>query len=181
MLLVLLALLVVAAVADVAVESAFADGTSIVAAGQELAAGLEPEIVILSIAGASALAGILLAATIARRRRRDRSVDVVGRKEEISRAEASLEARRLMLDGRLDELQRNHDDLLARRDDLLTEVERLRHRREELADEVRDRHRELAVARRELADPSAGTSAGTPDRLTVVPDVAERGSEPPRH
>jgi hypothetical protein len=189
MLLVLLALLVAAAVADIAVESAFADGTSLVGAGQDLATGLEPEIVILAIAGASAIAGILLTAAVARRRRRGGSADVVDRKEEISQAEASLEARRLMLDGRLDELQRNHDELLAKRDELLAEVERLRIRHDELGTLVRERHRELATARRELADLTVARSSSvdtTSDDLTVVPDVvmpdvAENGSEPPRH
>ena len=182
MLLVLLALLLAAAVADVAVESALGDGTSLIGAGQELATGLDPEIVILSIAGASALAGMLFAGAIARRRTRGGSVDVVGRKEEISQAEASLEARRLMLDGRLDELQRNHDELLAKRDELLVEVERLRARHEELDQQVRERHRELATARRELADTTVARSSTveTSDDLTVVPDVVDH-VEPPRH
>jgi hypothetical protein len=186
---VLLALVVAAVVADVAIESAFADGTSIVAAGQDLVTGLDREIVILSIAAAAALAAIFLTTAIGLARRRRSRVGLVERKEEISHAAASLEARRLMIEGRLDELQRNHDELLAKRDGLLSEVERLRVRHDELEHDVRERHREVAAARREVGDLTVArvTGAAGPhdetsdDDLTVVPDVAEHVSEPPRH
>jgi hypothetical protein len=185
---VLLALVASAVVADVAIESAFADGTSIVAVGQDLVTGLDPEIVILSIAAAAALAAVLLTSAIGRARRRNRGGGLVERKEEISQAAASLEARRLMIEGRLDDLQRNHDELLAKRDELLTDVERLRGRHDELEHDVRERHREIATARRELGDLTvarvtgdAGPRDEASDHVTVVPDVAEQVSEPPRH
>jgi predicted nuclease with TOPRIM domain len=185
MFLVILALLLVAVVADVAVESALADGTSLVAAGQDLVTGLEPELVTLSIAAAAAVAGALLASAIGRVRRRRRGVHLTERREEISQAEASLEARRQMIESRLDELQRNHDEVLVKRDELLSEVERLRVRHDELEERVRERHREIATARRELADirvasTTDATSGEPADDLTVVPDVAEQASEPPR-
>jgi chromosome segregation ATPase len=178
--LVLLALLLSAVVADVAIESAFADGTSIVAAGQDLATGLDPDVVILSIAGAAALAAVLLTGAIGRSRRRRSGASLGERREEISQAAASLEARRLMIEGRLDELQRNHDELLQKRDELLSEVERLRVRHDELEVSVRERHREIAAARRELGDLTVARVTGEPASgdLTVVPDVET--SEPPR-
>jgi len=186
MFLVILALLLTAVVVDVAVESAFADGASFVAGGQDLATGLDPAIVTLGIAAAAALAAVLLVAAIAKVRRRNRSETITARREEVSQAEAALEARRQMIESRLDELQLNHDELLVKRDELLSEVERLRIRNDELADAVRERHREIGAARRELADitvtsatePSANGSA---DDVTVVPDVAEHATEPPRH
>ena len=182
MFLVILALVVTAIVADVAVESAFADGTSFVGAGQDLATGIDPEIVILAIAGASAFAAILLVGSLGRLRRRGRRVDLSTQREELSQAEAALESRRLMIEGRLDELQRNHDEVLAKRDELLREVERLRARDDELERQVRERHREISAARRELEalEVAAGGGESEQDDLTVVPDIADTGADRPR-
>jgi DNA repair exonuclease SbcCD ATPase subunit len=189
MLLVFLALILAAVVADVAVESALADGTSLVAAGQELASGLDPAVVTLGIAGASALAGIALVRAIGSVRRRERSTRLHALHDEVSQAQAALEARRQMIESRLGDLQRNHDEVLARRDELLTEVERLRERRAELEERVRERHREIAAARRELGGITVESAAAEaaaarpsasepPDELTVVPDVAEPREKP---
>ena len=179
---VILALVITAIVADVAVESAFADGTSFVAAGQDLATGIDPAIVILAIAGASAFAAMLLVGSLGRLRRRARSVNLSAQREEVSQAEAALESRRLMIEGRLDELQRNHDEVLAKRDELLGEVERLRVRHDELEQQVRERHREISAARHELEGLEAAAVAGETEEadLTVVPDVAETSADRPR-
>lgn len=193
MLLVLLALILAVVVCDVAVESALADGTSFVAAGQQLATGLDPAVVTLGIAGASTVAGILLVTAIGAVRRRERTDRLHAVRDEVSQAQAGLEARRQMIEGRLGELQRNHDELLAKRDELLGEVERLRARHAELEDRVRERHREIAAARRalgELTVESAGAEATmssdaapseASEELTVVPDVAGTTGEQPRH
>lgn len=180
MFLVILALLVTAAVADVAVESALADGTAFVAGGRELATGLDPEIVTLSIAAAMALAGILLVVTIGAYRRRHRTIRYTTRKEELSQAEAALEARRQLIEGRLDELQRNHDSLLRRRDELLDEIEHLKERHEELEERVRERHRDIAAARKALdeIDTVVDVTAEPDEDLTVVPDVEASDTEP---
>ena len=190
MLLIFLALILAAVVADVAVESALADGTSFVAVGQEIASGLDPTVVTLSIAGASTLAGIALVGAIGSVRRRERGTHLHTLHDEVSQAQAALEARRQMIESRLGDLQRNHDEVLAKRDELLSEVNRLRVRHGELEERVRERHREIAEARRELggltvesaaAEAAAGfaqSPSELPDDLTVVPDVAESREQP---
>lgn len=175
-LLLLLSLAWTAAVVDLAIETADADGTRLVAGGTDLVTGLDAGLPLLIVAAAAASAGLLLAWTVGRIARRRKHRRLTALSEEVSQREAGLESRRQMIESRLDELQRNHDELLGRRDDLLTVVEQLRTREEELERRIHERHQELADARRALEGALHPPPERAPDDVVIVPDTSDETS-----
>jgi hypothetical protein len=152
------------AVVAAALETGAGDGTRIAIAGIELASGLTPRETTIALVGAAFACGLLGAwtlETLVRRRSTRRLKELAAT---IHEREAAIEARRTIVAGRIEDLQRAHDELLGRRDALLSEVERLSDRAAELEERIREQHRELARVRLELERAAAG------DEVVVVPE-----------
>jgi septal ring factor EnvC (AmiA/AmiB activator) len=164
MFLLLVSLLLLALAADLAIETAIADGTRLVAfAGTDLATGLALEQTMLVVVGAAVLATLVFtwSAMTVVGRRRTRSAQE--RSDLISHREAEFESRRRLVETRVEELQRSVEELTGKRDELVDELEQLRSRTAELDERIRAQHRELA-------HPPAGNG----DRIVVVPEPETR-------
>jgi septal ring factor EnvC (AmiA/AmiB activator) len=162
----LLSLLLVALAADLAIETALADGSRLVMfAGTDLATGLALEQTMLIVVGAAVLATLVFTWSAMRIVRRRRTRSVQERSDLISHREAEFESRRRLVETRVGELQRSVEELTGKRDELVDELEQLRSRTAELDERIRAQHRELA-------HPPADNG----ERIVVVPEPETRST-----